>query len=93
MPLVVGFLNFGSEYRWNKMANDLMKKEKPVADKKPNIFLTILLTLVGFILILLGVMRGDPGRFVGGDTPLLTLVQVVGGLYVLYWVYLYWKGK
>lgn len=64
-----------------------------MADKKPSVFLTMLLSLVGFILILLGVVRGDIGRFIGGDTPILTLVQIVGGLYVLYWIYQYWKGK
>ncbi len=60
---------------------------------KPNVFLTVLLVTAGLILILFGIMRGDPGRFLGGDTPILTIVQLVGGLYLLYCVSQYVKGK
>ena len=61
--------------------------------KKPSVFLTILLVTSGVMLVLFGIMRGDPGRFLGGDTPILTIVQLVGGLYLLYWVSQYVKGK
>ncbi len=62
-------------------------------DKKPNTFLFILVVTGGFILVLMGIMRGDPGRFLGGDTPILTIVQVLVGLYLFYWAYQYLKGK
>ena len=49
------------------------------------IFSGSLIGILGIILIILDVMRGDVGRFIGGDTPIMTIVQILGGLYLLYW--------
>ena len=62
-------------------------------EKKPSMFLLMVVIATGFILILMGIMRGDPGRYLGGDTPILTIVQILAGGYLFYWAYQYLKGK
>lgn len=71
--------------------NDL--QTKPKAPQPPNIFLTLLLISGGVVLIIFGLMKGDPGRFLGGDTPILTVFQVILGGYLLYCVWQYWNKK
>ena len=60
-------------------------------NKKPSIFLTLVIVTAGILLILFGVMKGDVARYLGGDTPLLSVIQVMGGIYLLYWISQYWK--
>ena len=69
------------------------REDNQMPEKKPSVLLSVLIVVVGLILILMGVMRGDPGRFLGGDTPILTFFQILGGLYLFYWVSQYLKGK
>lgn len=54
---------------------------------KDNIFGRSVVAVFGILLIIFGVMRGDPGRYLGGDTPILTVIQILGGLYLLYLVF------
>ena len=61
--------------------------------KAPNIFLTLVLLTSGVLLILFGVMKGDPARYLGGDTPILSIIQVLIGIYLLYCLSQYYKGK
>ena len=62
-------------------------------NKTPSVFLMLILLTSGILLILFGVMKGDPARYLGGDTPILSILQVVGGIYLLYWLSQYWKNK
>ena len=54
---------------------------------KNNIFGTSMVVIIAVLLIIFGVMRGDPGRYIGGDTPIMTIAQIMGGLYLLYLVF------
>lgn len=55
-------------------------------------FETIFILFVGVMLLIFGIMKGDVGRYIGGDTPLVSVMEVLGGLYLLYLAYLRWKS-
>ena len=59
---------------------------------KNNIFGTSMVVIIAVLLIIFGVMRGDPARYIGGDTPIMTIVQILGGLYLLYLVFVRTKN-
>ena len=49
--------------------------------------------IIGLVLLVFGLMKRDIAAYIGGDTPLMTLLQIVGGVYLMYVGYRRRQGK
>ena len=49
--------------------------------------------IIGLVLLVFGLMKRDIAAYIGGDTPLLTVLQIAGGVYLMYVGYRRRQGK
>ena len=38
----------------------------------------------GLLLLVFGLMKRDIAAYIGGDTPLMTILEIAGGLYLIF---------